>query len=85
MDAVNSVFTFLTFKVASMTALREFSKLCTPHIFGVLRVDVDALAERGLEIVIIHLPCYDLGVGALKVGLVHHITGVGYEELADVR
>lgn len=47
-------------------------------------MNVDAFAETFFEDFIVHFPCDDLRVSALKVGLEHYISGVGYEELTDV-
>jgi hypothetical protein len=47
-------------------------------------VDVYSGAKRGFEVGVVGFPSHDLGIGALEVGLVHDVAGVGEEEFADV-
>ena len=64
-DSVDGMFAFLSLRRFGVTMRIEAGKLHAPYCFGVVRVDVAARAERGFEIVIFCLPCYDLGVCAL--------------------
>lgn len=84
MDSVYGMLTLLTLVVISVSALSKSGELSAPHSFGVVDVNVDPGAKGVLEIIVVHLPRDDLGVGALKVGFVLNVTGVGEEELADV-
>lgn len=78
------MFTFLSFVVTDMAPLFQSCELGPPHRFSVVGMNVDASAERGLKVIVVHFPSDDLCVGAFKVGFEHNVTGVGHEELADV-
>jgi hypothetical protein len=52
----------LTFEIAGVTG--ERGERFAPHVFGVFRVDVDALPECFFEVIVFCLPCYDLRICA---------------------
>jgi hypothetical protein len=83
-NTVNSVFAFLSLLSSCIAMLRELGEERAPHRLGVVDVDVDALAKSGLKVVVVGFPSYNLGVGALEVGLKHDVAGVRNKQLTDV-
>src|SRR5262245_36964665 len=80
---MNRHFVVLSHLVAGMPA--RFCEYRTEHVLRVLAVDIQPTSECVLQVVVVGFPCNYHCIRAPKVRFIDSITGVRYEELADVR
>jgi hypothetical protein len=62
---MHAPFTILASLISSIGASAQASEFGSPHGFGVDTVDVQSKSKSGFKVVIVRLPCHDLGIGAL--------------------
>src|SRR5262245_37628247 len=67
-------------------AVDEFRLIAFPKdVIPVHIMNIKAILERSLELFVLGLPCYDLGVSAAEITVNNDMTSVGQEQFPHIR